>query len=165
MLFVICFSCGKDNKRYEGEATALMNGEDWKAISIVLPNTPLDNYFEIYLKTLDNFGDTKERLNVFKIPYETGKYYLHDTNGNLNDSLSGASYTTFLEGDQLTGAWGIEGESDSSNYIDITYYDESTGEVEGIFNCTLVGNTILDTGPDTIRFTDGWFEGRINEDD
>ncbi len=164
--FIILFFLGcHKNKACEGEGTAFKNGEPWYARSLTTPDKPFsDDFFAVNLRTFDNLGDVKEKLRFFKIPYKTGTYYLNSTNSLVNDSLFGSNFTTFLEGDQLTGAWGIPEESDSSNYVHITFYDECTREVEGMFNCTLVGGTIDGTGPDTIRFTDGRFEGKISQE-
>ncbi len=164
LIIVFTFiSCNK-NKVHEGNTTAFKNGEEWNVSNVIRPKRPLSDYFKVSSRTFDSFGAIEEDLDIFKIPYDTGKYYLHQTNGVTDDSLVGANLLVFLEGDQLIGGWGIPEEPDSSNYVHITFYDECTREVEGTFNCTLVGNTIDGTGPDTIRFTDGRFEGKISQE-
>lgn len=164
---LICLSCRKKGKLCRGEASALLNGEIWKPPAVKMePHIPFsDKYFFIGLGTLDDFGDVEYALNIYKIPYGVGKYYLHRANPTVDDSLTGISLLQYLEVDQLIGGWGVEEEPDSSNYIDISFYDESTGEVEGTFNFTLSGRTIFTYERDTLRFTDGRFEGRICDDD
>jgi len=167
LLFIfICFSCRKGGRRCRGEVTVLLNEDAWKAPAVRMgPDIPFDNYFFVGFGTLDDFGDVEQSLTFFKIPYKAGKYYLHRTNPLVDDSLSGVSLRQFLEGDQFIGAWDLEEEPDSSNYIHITHYDERTDEVKGTFNCTLVGGTLFSTEFDTLHFTNGRFEGRICDND
>ena len=165
LLSFICFSCRKDGKHCEGEATVFLNGEEWRASSTMNPDAQLDNYFRIKFLTFDDLGDVEKKLSISNIPYKVGKYYLYRSNLFIGDSLTTVSLSQYLEGDQQIGAWGLEEDPDSANYVDISFYDEWTGEVEGTFNFTLSGRTIFTYERDTLRFTDGWFEGRICDDD
>ena len=152
---ILILSCGKDS-RYIGDTTALKNGEHWDGFNEMKPMRSLDNYFRITSATGEIGGD-HDILRIFKLPYQESKHIVHRTNGVTNDSLVGVSYGTTVGGDQPTGGWNVPEVIDSSNYVEITFYDEDSGEVEGVFNLTLVGGP----EPDTVRFENGQFKGKI----
>ncbi len=160
---IIITGCRKENKNHVCDTTALRNGDEWEANSITFQHRLFPEYFNLRAGT-DISDDRDDKLDIHKIPYKTGIHYMYRGSAIENDSLVGADYYTYIGGDQITGSWSISEIPDSSNYIHITFYDECTRKVEGTFNCTLVGTSFDGTAPDTIRFTDGRFEGKISEE-
>ncbi len=161
---IIIIGCNKENKNHVCDTTALKNGDKWEANSITFQHRLFPEYFNLRAGT-DISDDRDDVLDIYKIPFKTGIHYIYRNNAIDNDSLVGAHYYTYIGGDQRTGSWLMSETPDSSNYIHITFYDECSRKVEGIFNCTLVGTSLDGTEPDTIRFTNGWFEGKISEAD
>ena len=158
IISILILGCEKDN-RHQGDTTALINGENWDGFNEMRPMSDMEGYFHIPSATGD-IGGSHDRLRIFNLPYKEGKYIVYRTNGVNNDSLVGASYSTIIGGDQPSGSWSVPEMSDSSSYVEITFYDECSQKVEGIFNLTLVGGP----EPDTIRFENGQFEGKISDD-
>ena len=155
---ILIISCEKDN-RHQGATTALINGENWDGFNEMKPMSNMEEYFYIASATGDIEGN-HDILSIFKLPYQEGRYIVHRTNGVTNDSLVGVSYNEVIGGDQYVGGGNVPEIPDSSNYVEITFYDECSQKVEGIFNLTLVGGP----EPDTIRFENGQFEGKISDD-
>ncbi len=159
LIFTLALSCGRDN-RHRGDTNALKNGENWDGFNEMRPMNSMEEYFYIVSATGEISGN-HDKLSIFKLPYEEGRHTVHRTGNNTIDSLVGVAYVTIAGGDQPTGGWNVPEIPDSSNYVEITFYDECTQEVEGFFNLTLVGGPIP---PDTVHFENGHFEGKICDD-
>ncbi len=168
VLFATLFttSCDKMN-RYTGDTTMEKNGVEWSGNNYAY-NRDNTDYKSFSLDSrVEISSSIVEKLSIFKIPCEEGTFYLSKTGALTRDSLIGATLDRILESDQLTGAWSLPEEPDSSNYIQITFYDECNGTIEGNFNCTLFGVTLgpnQPLTPDTVYITNGYFEGRIDNE-
>ncbi len=166
LLLVLTLGCDKLT-RHCGDTTMDKNGVSWSGTNVAY-NRDNTGFKSFSLDSRAEISTSRvEKLDIFKIPCKEGTFYLSKTNAIINDSLTGAGLTRTLEGDQLIGGWSLPEEPDSSNYIQVTFYDECNGRVEGYFNCTLMGYTLepYDTIVlDTIHLTNGWFEAKIDNE-
>jgi hypothetical protein len=146
---------------YWGEASALRNGETWRTnpacwISQIDKTT--------LIVQLDSFIDKyyyKEGLIINGIPPQVGTYPVKKFKGNeinLHSVLSMWDYDLPLGGYHLL-------ESDSNtNRVTLLSYDTLTRELTGSFNLSfLVSGRPYPSYPDTIRFTNGFFHGRLEK--
>ena len=117
-------------------------------------------YISIYSKTKENYD--REDLGISGLPLRTGKIILTDTTlFNRCPSEPGALlYLSASEGDVLIGKYNLL--LSVENSVTITYYNTSTGDVEGTFDISLVKD-FLSPGyytnyTDTVRFSGGTFK-------
>lgn len=142
-----------------GDASAQKNGKPWTAnpscwIDIVdkkTINIELDSFLNGYYLT--------ETLFFEGVPPKTGTYkvlkWTFPKDGNLNADL------TYSDADLALGDYDIL-ETDSTNYLTLSSYDTLSKEIKGSFNLTfIVHKRPYSNAPDTIRFRDGKFHGKL----
>jgi|ERR1035437_2744420 hypothetical protein len=132
----------------------LKNGVDWKASShsVMTKQDTLD----IGASTYDQHGESSE-LIFSKILLSKGKQLLFGRNANH----AWTAFYTVIGGDVLEGVY-IPCET-QNNFIEIQEIDPCRKYIKGIFQVTLMQDTIskphkyIPYLPDTIRFTNGVF--------
>ncbi|MCB0395062.1 MAG: hypothetical protein KDD36_00320 [Flavobacteriales bacterium] len=147
---------------YEGEATAVKNGQPWRALIRAVPNKPLGYGFDILMEVYNEYQFQRESLFIFRIPYQN-QMNLIDTIGWHTDSLiTGAFYATLAEdGDVMDNAYYVFNDVHFDNYLTVTHYNKHTGEVSGVFQLMVVIDPDdpkqYPNAVDTIRFEHGKF--------
>ena len=181
---VLLFSgCKKEAEPspFWGTVSVVLNGQAWippgwgvqiagsKTLWINSLNEPPCNpdvvNFEIHKQNPD--GYLREQIAVGKIPPIIGTYPV-EVMRNCNVSTAvGANYSLLgADGDVLMDSYKVL--ESENNFVEVTSYHASTGEIKGNFNITFVFNTGFDRRkdvqsiPDTVRFTNGQFHTRIN---
>jgi|SRR5690606_29552198 len=162
ILSIIVSSCDKtDNDFSKGKATALRNGELWTGQGRGSVNNfgiGVNFVFEVFNKN----GELRQVLGFSKIPTNSEKYILRNTNTQLPDSISGCHFTTISDdGDVVEDRYLIY-ESEDESYVTVLNYDETSRRLKGEFKLKFYidpkrpkSNPI---NPDTIVFTNGQFE-------
>lgn len=170
-ILFVCIACSDDDMPiieeplpYWGEITGLKNGKTWSASPYATINTTseIGNWLHIVVLLFDESGIIREAVDFVKIPLEPNIYRvfadIHEDDGKV-----GALYSIY-EAD-LPLADYLPLEPDSTNFITLEEYDETSGEVKGTFDITFVvdwKSSLVDE-PDTIRFTNGVFHTRVWE--
>ncbi|MBK7936333.1 MAG: hypothetical protein IPJ82_04315 [Lewinellaceae bacterium] len=156
------FSCKKESD-YWGEIYTLKNGIEWQGNIKANNNRFSNSKIDITIETLRNDGFW-ENLLFFKVPLKEGKYKLSRTlNQSPDDNLVGGEFYNGYD-DELHGIYEIN-DTDSTSYIEITYYDEKKQEIKGNFNLILWADDLGGTWSviDSIVFANGVFHTRIND--
>jgi hypothetical protein len=161
----VCLAgCEKDKDgKYDGEAAAFKNGTSWVAKTTAYPNHMSDTKVDISIGTFDDQGFFIENVLFFKIPKKKGRYSLAYTFNQMpDDTLKGARYFN-SDGDQLSDIFDIT-ETDSMSYLEITEYNEKTGELKGDFGMVLWPSLSGSwNAPDSIVFSNGTFRARVKD--
>jgi hypothetical protein len=161
---VFLFACKKEPAKpalpegFYGIASAERNGKPWTAhpacwISLV-DHTNL-------VVELDSFWQDfyfKESLIFSGIPPFLGTYKLHKSTGvnDLNADLS------MWDSDQPLGGYSLIESDSNTNIVSLTAYDTLSKEIKGTFNLSfIVSERPYSSYPDTIRFKNGKFSGKI----
>jgi len=147
---------------YWGEATAEKNGQLWSAhpgcwIDLVDKKSivvELDSFFKgrrlYYLA---------ESLIIAKIPPIPGTYKVERS---FVDTAGTNSHFGFWDDDQPLGLYNILESDSATNRVTLASYDTLTKEIKGSFNLTyIVVNRPYPHTPDTIRFRNGQFHGKL----
>ncbi len=163
---LIFFSCKKENgDPYWGEVSVIKNDSVWSGKIKATKSNFAESKVEIIVKTFNQEDIPLETLGFFKVPTGVGKYKLAYTfNQPPDDTLVGALYANGYD-DEIYDFFEIA-ENDSTSYIEITDYNESTRDLKGIFNLILWRQEGLPGGwnaPDSIVFANGVFHTRIND--
>lgn len=144
---------------YWGEASALRNGELWKAnpACYISPRNKTN-----LIISIDSFIQNyylKESLGIVDIPPVVGTYPIKTLTG---EESSPYSTLTMWDADLPLGEYRML-ESDSlTNRFTLLSYDTLTKEITGAFNLSfLVSHLPYPSYPDTIRFKNGYFHGRL----
>ena len=142
-----------------GEASALKNGQYWVANPICFYDLIDSQKMSIQLGSfMDRYALT-EYLSFSGIPLDTGSYELIPLDITQNEK--GMATLSYLNYDVGKGACDLLG-LDSSNYLVVASYDTLSREIKGRFNLTfIVRKPPYPGAPDTIRFTDGRFHGKL----
>ncbi len=168
-IIVSTTSCDKNDFQPDysnGQATALMNGENWIGQGRGTENNQGIG-FDMYYDVFDNLGQRRERLSFRKVPVAVGIYKLFDTSGQSTDSLAGCSYTTVTsDGDVVEDRYRID-EIGEQSTIKVTNYSNSNRLLSGEFSLKLYIDPDRPksnpSNPDTILFEMGEFEVKIEE--
>ena len=146
---------------YWGEAFALRNGELWKTNPACwisqLDNTTL-------IVQLDSFIENycyKEGLIFANIPPKIGTYPVKKFKSNESNLYSVLS---MWDADSPLGGYHILEADSNTNRFTLLSYDTLSKEMTGAFNVGfLVSGKPYPSYPDTIRFKNGYFHGRLIE--
>ncbi|MCK5443078.1 MAG: hypothetical protein KAJ23_14415 [Maribacter sp.] len=141
VLLFIAVGCSKDDSEdgfYNGSATALKNGEAWKAKAFFGESTDNPGKFLLTIDVHNNQGFWRESLGIQKInnvfvAQQVG-HYLADS------SFEGAlvSYSTFIDDGDVLGDFYELDTIAADNHFQLTRYNSSKGEIEGVFNISYV---------------------------
>ncbi|MEM9918088.1 MAG: hypothetical protein AAF990_08330 [Bacteroidota bacterium] len=157
--FLFGSSCGKDDLGINRKMIGLLNGERWEAKGNFTYNLPhgigLDIRFEIY----NSAGELREKLLIFKVPFEVGNYPI--TIASIRDTKEeiGAVYWTLSnDGDVIDDTYELY--VPAENTISITEADTIRHILKGEVNATFLVDPldVEDTDVDTIRIENGLFE-------
>lgn len=168
-LFIVfsCFACKRNEDgpkptlppNYWGEAAAQKNGLLWAADPVCWVDIIDSNTVNI---ELDSFVDAfflKESLTFHEIPRAAGSYDVFRLIGGYDGKSDASLY--YFEGDVTLGSYHLI-EYDTSNRLVIDSFDDLSKEIKGTFNLTfLVDQRPYPAAPDTIRFINGKFHGRL----
>ena len=144
----------------------MKNGMPWEADLLAGQNLPYNQGIDILIHKFNDRGFKRESFFIFKIPKETGIYYLEDTNPRTIDSLTGAAYYTLLDDGGVSGdQFDLLLTDEVTDFIEITEITDK--EVKGNFQMSFIKDDTYPsadpTAPDTIIFTGGVFETEILE--
>jgi len=163
----ILFSCKKDigsdkpmlPPDYWGESTASQNGLPWRADPVCWVDLIDHTTLVIELDSFVNNSFLKESLTFQEVPAAVGNYevfkWTSPDDGKVDIVLS------YWEHDVPLGVYhALEGSN--NNRLSIESFDTISKEIKGAFDLTLiVVHRPYPTAPDTIRFTNGKFHGRL----
>jgi len=110
--------------------------------------------------TFDEFGQSRENLNISYLPIDVGKYLLHK--GTPNYGLPRAGYARKLSDGDVLGAY-YRPDTDGESWVEITQIDTIAKTVSGKFDINFkIGDQYLDKGfPASVRFSNGVFDLKI----
>ena len=157
-VIAIFISCEKEIEKpdnYKGEVIYIKNGKSIIADCYLGFDSENSKYF--FSTILKNeLGYIREKLLVREINHLKSSMQL--------DTINSSFYTRIADGDVLQSSYNLD--TTANNYFIIDTFNESTGDVSGRFQLTMVLDEWYDweTQPeyDTIHFTQGQFETRIN---
>lgn len=167
-IITLCNSCKKDQNNavpttqppnYWGEASAEKNGLSWEANPVCKTDIIDSNTINIQLDSFVNGFFLKESLTFHAVPRAAGSYDVF----KLSEPYDGktAAYLFYWEDDVPLGIYHLI-EGDTINHLVLESFDSNTKELKGNFELTfLVEHRPYPTAPDTIRFTNGRFHGRL----
>lgn len=167
---MLSFFCCKKNDTlpdyYNGEVSAIQNNINWSADIYSLENEPYGQGIDIIIDRFNELNIHRERIFLYKIPKNIGKYYLSNTDPRDIDSLSGSSYHTSLyDGDVSGDSYDLLTSDEIIDYVEISKVDND--KIEGTFQISFLRDTtygIADpTASDTLVFLNGEFNTRIVE--
>lgn len=146
---------------YWGEASAQKNGQPWTAN----PSCFIDIIDEETINiALDSFSDgyyLKEGL-YFREVFPEVKTYEVSKWSAVKDGKTDA-FLNYWSGDQSLGAYDIL-ETDTTNRLTLELYDTLSKEIKGRFDLTfVVRKRPYPSAPDTIRFREGKFHGKLHK--
>ena len=147
---------------YWGEATGYKNGVLWSSypacwIDLIDKNTitvELDSFYKGY-----RLYYARESLIISKIPPFPGTYKVEKFKLNVTNVYS---HLSFWDDDQLLGEYDILESDSNTNLVTLQSIDTLSKEIRGSFNLSyLVQHRPYPNAPDTIRFKNGMFHGKI----
>jgi hypothetical protein len=148
-----------------GEAKCKLNGDFWNGIATSIrpfPTSPDKHSFEIFKRT------TSTHVNFSGFYLALGKFALCQTSTCTNDSLVLANLY-HANGDLLFDYYHIAEQDSIENFIEITAYDKTTGDVGGNFQAVfevdtayiLANGSTLFGAPNTIFMRNGSFSTKL----
>lgn len=169
LIIIISTSCGKDENSeseiYNGFAMAKINEEEFN-LKPAMKFFPDHNAYGLTIAYHINENVVRKQLIFAYIAGETSRQLVRALDSNRKDTLQ-ASYSTRLQdGDVLGNIYKVNELDNIEDYIELTEFNESTGEVIGEFQASFYVDTsaIFDlSSPDTITITDGYFETKFFE--
>ena len=108
-----------------------MNDNPWLVDAVAALNINHGNGFELFMDSLVSNFLIAQRLSLSKIPYIPGTYPVINTRPQIDDGKVGAFFC-YTEHDAIISCYDIL-ESDSSSFVTLESYNESTREVKGRF--------------------------------
>lgn len=159
-------SCKKQHLEYWGSASVQFNGNSWVAEKVRCSNVsnclPM-KMFHLQLNKYSIEGFLRESIVFTRIPLQEGRHEL-ELNLTENNCSSGPHVLYATSGDhgdvnkdiyQLDGTF--------NNYIDISRYDEKSGELKGRFDLLLIVRPpkFDALAPDTVRLANGVFHTKL----
>jgi hypothetical protein len=173
LLFIglLPFSCRYDSvfdeQGFSGEGSAIKNGVYWGTKLLVVPKNNFcnpDTCIAIHLRSYNENGTPTSYLNIDFVEPKVGKRTLNYTASIFERIDHKVDYGVFSsEGHVAIGGYHVF-EQTSRNYVEITQINLETGYIKGVFQMDVVRDSFWTPSgsiPDTIRFTNGKFEGRI----
>ncbi|WP_338769309.1 hypothetical protein WAF17_09575 [Bernardetia sp. ABR2-2B] len=174
-LCILMSSCSKEevrlNRNYWGEVQVLKNGETWKPF--IYATTDVKNSEVIYVEMgyYSKQGISKEVLTLSQISKRIGfNSIISDKVGtdiqDENNIINYSSYYSLIaDGDVICSSYQVDDSVEVAGYVNVTKYDAESGILEGTFEVTLVKDrSCEENAPDTLRFTEGVFYTRVQED-
>lgn len=169
LVTIIFFGCKKPEEHkieYEGKASALRNGESWNTECTVLFSSQYENEVSLFIDKYNNLGEKRENLSISRIPLIIGVFevvnYLADSVNNDITQYGSSYFSLTADGDVIDGVYYVLESHD--NYIEITHIDLNTNDFVGKFEITYIRDTTFNMNPslpDTLRFTQGKFQTKI----
>ncbi|MCB0395060.1 MAG: hypothetical protein KDD36_00310 [Flavobacteriales bacterium] len=155
-------------KGYEGEATAVKNGQPWRALIEGIPSKPFGYGFDLNIDVYNEYQFLRESLYIFRIPYKNQWNMIDTIDAHTDSVITGAFYATLQEdGDVIDNVYHVIPMIGFDNFIKVTHYDEITGEVRGEFQLIMVIDPDdpkhYPNAVDTIRFEHGKFNTVIRK--
>lgn len=168
LLAVLCLAACKDPKPepialpegYWGTASTLKDGKPWTATPFCRIDLIDGHTLNILLDSFWRGDYLVETLDFYKIPPAVGTYKIVrlNTDGKPRCSLA------YWDSDVVLGVYDIL-ETKEDNRLTVDSYDTASGEIKGTFDLDLiVSHRPYPTAPDTIRFREGKFHGRIHKE-
>lgn len=165
IFFLLTISCSKtfDENGFYGEGSANLNKLMFSGSTRIAYNDEFclpDTCISIQIKGDNIKGGGTIVMNF--IPQKLGKFALDPEFIEPEDHLYQFSYYQGAD-DVLSGSYHIY-EIDTSNWIIINKINFKTGDVKGRFQATVIKDKFWlppNYIPDTLRFTNGEFYGRI----
>jgi len=161
IIFIVFLSFSSCNEKVVeddlsiGEAHYLKNEKSIIADCYLGFDSENSKYF-FYTILKNELGYRREKLLVREISNLKSSMQL--------DTINSSFYTLIADGDVLQSSYKLD--TSANNFFVIDKYNEETGDVSGRFQLTMFLNKWYDweTQPefDTIHFTQGQFETRIN---
>lgn len=152
---------------YSGEATAIVNGINWKAKVIAYGKDPLyagkiGLHFEVY----NEYNELREATGVGNLFPVVGSNILifndstDNTNLNININPNSRYVRMSNDGDVLSDIYKVA--ENKTNWINITKWDPTSKELEGNFEITFGRDTSFNhQALDTLFFTNGHFFTKV----
>lgn len=174
ILFMLIFSliaCSKDDSLipdiYTGTATALKNGEEWNSLAYfdeINTSTPT---FIIRADIFNDEGHWRETFDIRRILPNFDIQEITTTDNQNELGLLSADYATILDdGDVLGDIYSLDTTA-VNNFIQITSYNSSRAEINGIFNVSLIltrDSNEPSTPPQNLEFTNGAFTVKVQRE-
>jgi hypothetical protein len=159
-------SCKKQRLEYWGTASVQFNGSNWVAEKVRCSNAsnclPL-RMFHLQLNKYSVEGFLRESIVFTRIPLVVGRHKLelNLTENNCNSGPHALYATSADDGDVTKDIYLLD--TTFNNYIDISLYNEKSGELKGRFDLLLlVRPPRFDAlAPDTLRLRNGLFHTKL----
>lgn len=167
LVAAVCFAACKDPKPeptslpegFWGTASALQNGKPWAATPFCRIDLIDGETLTIQLDSFWHGDYLVEALDFYKIPPMSGTYDIFPRN---TDEKPRSDFH-YWDYDVVLGSYKIL-ETAKPNQLVIESYDTASEELKGTFDLVfLVSKRPYPTAPDTIRFREGKFHGRIHK--
>jgi hypothetical protein len=162
---VFLFACKKEPAKpalpegYYGTASAERNGKPWTAHPSCWIDLVDHTNLVVELDSLNEDFYTEESLIIDGIPPFLGTYRVYKFKigeDHLNANLS------MWDEDQPLGYYELIESDSNTNLVSLTSYDTLSKEIKGTFNLSfIVSERPYSSYPDTIRFKNGKFSGKI----
>ena len=173
---------------YTGTVSALKNGEGWSTLAqagcwsaSTALKVPDSLYFFLEADVYNNgkgrvpnskadplpgYAFLAESFKIRKFRLTSEKQYITSVDDRNQSGLISSYYLTVIGGDALGDIYDLDTTA-SNNFIQITNYDSSKAEIEGIFNVTLFLSKDGNDGkvpPEKLEFTKGRFTVKVEKD-
>lgn len=174
VLFILIFgfiACSSDDDIgsdiYTGTATALKNGEAWSSVAYFDEISTSPSSFILRADVYNNAGLWRETFDIRRIQPNLDIQEITSTDNQNDLGLLSADYSTLIDdGDVVGDIYGLDTTA-SNNFIQITSYNSSRAEIEGIFSVTLVlirDSNDPGTPPQILEFTNGRFTVKVKRE-
>ncbi|NCP91150.1 MAG: hypothetical protein GW827_13125 [Flavobacteriales bacterium] len=175
ILFILIFSfmaCNKDDDNlvpdtYTGTASALKNGEEWNALAYFDEINTSPSSFILRVDVYNNEGLWRETFDIRRVLANFSIQEITSTDNQNELGLLSADYSTILsDGDVLGDIYDLDTTA-TNNFIQITSYNPSRAEINGIFNVSLIltrDSNELGTPPQNLVFTNGEFTVKVQRE-
>ena len=152
-------SCQKDDLSISHKMRGLLNAQTWEAEGEFTFNLPHAIGIDLGFAKYSSNGELRERLIVYKVPFEIGVYSIRMTTSQINEAITGAVYRTFShDGDVIKDTYRLH--TSAHNVIKITEADAEKNIVKGEVNATFLVDPLDrdNASIDTIHIENGLLE-------
>lgn len=174
VLFILIFgfiACSSDDDIgpdiYTGTATALKNGEAWSSVAYFDEINTSPSSFILRADVYNNEGLWRETFDIRRIQPNLNIQEITSTNNQNDLGLLSADYGTLIDdGDVVGDIYSLDTNA-TNNFIQITSYNSSRAEIEGIFNVSFIltrDDGDGDVPPQTLEFTNGEFTVKVQRE-
>ncbi len=169
MLLLFGISCSKDEtiiepEVYNGIASGLINGEELIFSPRMTPSYGNDSTYSLLIDLLKGDNVLKKTIHFSYIKPIVEVQLLKQFDFYNKIDLQCSYATRIGDGDVAGNYYYLNADDDIEDYLQLTNFNKSTGEVTGIFQASFVVDTaqIFDTSsPEIIVITNGYFETTI----